>query len=418
MSDEDYEQAIGTEESEAAVEPGQADQGTDDDGGADSFEAGADVGAETVRRAHIPRTAASRKALADAIGKFKAEKSASDDDEGEFGDYDENDRGVPVSKNKISPAAAATGTASPQEPKTPASPTGMQPPAPSLDPEVGRLKAQLAEKLAAADQKLAEADKRRESIGEVANYETYLDSAPKAFRSWLETMRGDKMNDDEFRQEAADFVTLMSGDVLGVKLPDEVKSRIESQLTRKALSAYKTNASRKELAEANRRETERVQAEWTNAANTLDVEFKKEEVGKQYAYLAAEDSPGSIVVDVIQSAMKRDGTQLSWQEASKQANDYLKKQASAYIDKRKHLLSAAPTDKPVGGEAKAKQEARPGRPPGTQQVIRAPQAPIESPAPQDEMPVVRRHKPGSTWDKEAHRRQTRAAFAPVFKPEE
>ena len=265
----------------------------------------------------------------------------------------------------------------------------------------------IAARQAELDKRAAELDRSRESVGSVADYETYLESAPKAYRGWVEAMRGSSLSDDEFRQEAADFVTLMSADVLGVKLPDEVKAQIEAKLTRKALSAYKANTSRKEQAESAKREAARVDGEWREAARVLDGQFKVDDTSKAYPWLAAEESPGSIVVDVIKSAQRRDGTVLSWQEASKQANDYLKKQVSGAFDRRKHLLSAAPAQ---SGDAAPKQASATGRPsPGSSQVTRPPP-----------------NEPASTssltskgvWDKEAHRRKTRAAFAASFKPED
>ncbi len=400
MSDDDFVEATGGADSEPALEPGDA---APDDSPADSFDGGSDH----VGRARIPRTDASRQAMADAIAKFKSERETDgDDDVGDFGVYDEGAKPTP---KKVTPAAAPTPGAADAighaQPPTP--------PAPSLDPEVGRLRTALAADRETLAKERAAFESERDVSRGVVDHEQYLESAPKAYRGWLESMRGAKLTDDEYRQEAADFVTLMSSDVLGVKLPDEVRSRIEAQLARKAISAYRAKDTRRQMAETSKREAERVEAEWRSAAQALDGQFRVEATAKEYSWLATEDSPGSIVVDVIQSAQRRDGTVLSWQEASKQANDYLKKQASRYIDKRKHLLSAAPTEKSVGDAAKA-QDGRTGRPPGSSQVTRPPE-PI---APSTEAPVVSRHKPGSTWDKEAHRRATRAAFAPVFKPEE
>lgn len=418
--DDDYEPALGVDDAEPAFDPSQTDRGTDDDGGSDSFEAGSGDVAEIVSRHRTtnPINAKTREAMKEAAAAFKAAKAANpEDDEGDFGEFDETPNGAPVAKQgaKVAPTEIAKAAVAAAE---------QAPPAPSLDPEVSRMRAQLAADREAVAKELDAARKQRETSTGVVNHEDYLESSPSAYRKWIESMRGTPMTDDEFRNETADFVTILSGEVLGVKLPDEVKSRIDSQNAKKAFKAFKDGMTRKEQAEASKRETEYIQRQWDEAKQSIDVQFRDTSTDKvtgkttaeTFAYLAAEDSPGAIVIDVIQFALKRDGTKLSWVEASKKANDYLKTQTSAYIDKRKHLLSVAPTEKTVGDPSIGKANGAPReRPPGikTQQVTRTP-APEDPSAP----PVVTRHRPGSTWDKEAHRRQTRSAFASVFKPEE
>ena len=67
-------------------------------------------------------------------------------------------------------------------------------------------------------------------------YDEYVDSPAKAFRKWAETIRGEKFaSDDEYKAEVADFVTLLSGDVMGVPLPENVRIRIEAQNSKKAI---------------------------------------------------------------------------------------------------------------------------------------------------------------------------------------
>lgn len=406
MNDDDFVEAVGSAESEPALEPGDVAAGTDDDGGKDHFEASAPQNpSERIGRVRIPRTSAGRAAMVEAMAKFKAEKTA-DDDVGDFGPTDEEATGAPA---KVTRAASPAATV-PVKTAAEAAPIATAPPpAPSLDPEVGRLRQTLAAEIEKQRALTTEAETRAAAAVGPVEHTEYLESAPKSYRKWVESMRGEPMSDDEFRQEAADFVTLMSGEVLGVKLPDEVKARIEAQLARKAFTSYKKQDQKRAATETAKAEAARVDQEWDQAAQALNGQFRVEATAKEYAYLAAEDSPGAIVVDVIKSAKRRDGTVLSWQEASKQANDYLKKSISVYVDKRKHLLSVAAPAEPA-----AKAEARPGRPPGTQQVTRAPE-PQQPAQPTSDLPVVRRANP--TWSKEAHRRGTREAFREVFKPE-
>lgn len=424
MSDEDdYTEALGTAESEPAAEPLHAAPKVQ------SFDEDLD---EAPRRVRIPQTDATRKAMADTIAAFKADKLAHPedaDDEG-FGPTDEpaalepGETRKPVAKS----VDAAPAVEKPSEPiaKPAEAPVsldqklGEAPPAPSLDPEVSWLRKTLSEQTQTHQKQMAEDraalvkereafEARRESASKAVDYETYLESAPKSYRTWLEEMRGDKMSDDEYRQEAADFVTLMSSDVLGVKLPDDVLARIQTQQVRKSLSAYKAKDSRQKMAETNARETAEVEAKWKSSAASVDAHFLSDEpTRKQFRYLAAEESPGSIIVDVIKSALAKDGTRMSWNDASKLADDYLSKQAKAYYEKRKHLLVEQPAAKAVETEAPT------GRPSGTQ-VVRAP-APTP-PAPATQPPVIAALPPKTgKWSNEEHRRATRRAFAPVFNP--
>ena len=382
--DDDYTQAIDTP-TEADDTPGASH---------DSFESG---GPSMPQRVRIPRgTDADRAAMSEAIAKFAAERAAKppeEEDELPFGgDYDE--KPTPRPQRKPVPEQAVQSAATP-----------AVPPAPSLDPEVQRMREHMAQERDAARKAREDAEKARDSVATVADYETYLESAPKAYRGWMEAMRGSAMTDEEFKQEAADFVTMMSSDVLGVQLPDGVKAAIESKLGRKALAAYKQKEQRTRERETAAQETARVAREWKDAETVLDRQFAVEETAKAYPWLAAEESPGFIVVDVIKSAQRRDGTVLSWQEASKQANDYLKKKVSGAFDRRKHLLSAAPANP---GDPARPVSAQQARPPGPSQVARQPEPDAPS--------APRSAQRG--WDKEAHRRQTRAAFAATFKPEE
>lgn len=396
--DDDYVEALSGEDAIATS----IDDGNDDKDPSERFESSTAGGPVQIVRAkvRIPVTQAERKVRADMIAKFAAERGSDDADElvsSETAEGIEGTRELPA-QGESKPVAAATAPAAA--------------PAPSLDPQVRAMRDQMAAENERIAQKASELDKQRESLSTIIDHEYYLENAPKSYRSWLEAMRGEKISDNDFQSETADFITLMSSEVLGVPLSDEVKSRIESQLTRRQLSAYKAKATRKEMAEVNRREAIRVQGEWDHAAAVLSNQFRQEVTAKSYPWLAVEDNPGSIVVDVIQSAQRRDGTKLSWKEAAKQANDYLKINASGYYDKRKHLLGASSTGKPIEQD-KAKQEVRTGRPPGPSQVTRTPVGP--SP---DQLPVVQpRFKIGSAWSNEKHRRNTLKSFEGKFKPE-
>jgi hypothetical protein len=249
--------------------------------------------------------------------------------------------------------------------------------------------------------------------------EDYVDRPATSYRAWVEAMRGEKFaSDDEFKLEARDFVTAISVDVLGVPLPADERNGLESRQARKAVRVSKTVAARREAqaaekaererTEANTRaETERVEQEWTKAAEHLSQMYAPQSgadgkpvqspTSAAYPWLAAEEEPGKIVVDVIRAAFVKDGTQLSWQEASSQANTYLETHAKKYYDKRRPLLSTAAPAAPAA-------PAKPAAP-----VAAKPAAPL---------PVARVVSGGddktAKWSKERHTEGSKAKFREAF----
>lgn len=315
------------------------------------------------------RTVASRKAFAEAIlANKKATPAPAPEDIADPDDPPAAAAPVPE------PVAAAAPAPAPAPAPVPAA----APPAPSLDPEVRKLKEQLAAERKALEAERAEIEKRKaEPVAaptDALSLEDYIDSPPKAYRTWLETMRGEKFaSDDEYKAEVKDFVTAMSTEVLGVALPENIRAQFDAAQAKKIVRTHKTIQSRREAAAAakaekeraeaaERAEAERVEQEWGKAATVLSQQFAAQPdatgtpqpsvAAKTYPWLAAEDEPGRIVVDVIRAAMTKDGTQLSWQEASKRANEYLEEQAKRYYDKRKPLLGAvAPAATPAAKPA-------------------------------------------------------------------
>lgn len=353
------------------------------------------------------RTAASKKAFAEAILEHKAKTAAAKPEN----EYDPEAAPEPAAvEAKSDPVTAA-----------PAAPVAA-PPAPSLDPEVRKLKEQLAAERLAVEKERAELEKRKaepvETPPDALSLEDYIDSPHRAYRNWLEAMRGEKFaTDDEFKGEVKDFITAMSTDVLGVPLPENVKAQFDAAQARKIVKTHRTIQERKAAAAAakaekeraaatEKAEAERVEREWSQAATVLSQQFAPQQnaegkhetsaAAKAYPWLAAEEEPGRIVVDVIRAAFSKDGTQLSWQEASKQANDYLADQASRYYAKRKALLQPAPAAAPAPVAAKPK-----------------PAAPAPTPAPPPK-PVGRAR---NGWDRDAHMEKTKAAFRNLGKTE-
>jgi len=408
---------------------------TDDDSPKDAAKQGG-IDSSSVTDApllHKPRSTArtqqARKAFAEAILASKKEPAAP----AAPSEADELDPEAPAAKvaelaATADAAAAKIAGADPVAPRPATAevpkPVAGTPPAPSLDPEVRQLVQQLKaerEQIAAerATEK-AEAEKQRKaaepaapSLPDTHSLEAYIDSPPAAYRNWLEAMRGEKFaTDDEFKSEVSDFITMLSSDVLGVPLPENVRVKLDAAQAKKIVRTHKTIQTRKEAAAAaqiekeraaatEKAEAERVEQEWTKAATVLSQQFAPANdaegkpavsaTAKAYPWLAAEDEPGKIIVDVIRAAVTKDGTQLSWQEASQRANDYLAESARKYYDKRKPLLGADPV------------AAKPPAPPAAKPVTTPPAPPVPPKA-----PTVPQSP--NKWSRDKHVEATKAAF--------
>lgn len=353
---------------------------------------------------HRPKSAArlaeSRKAFAAAVLANKDKPAAAKPADDDILDPEEPASTAPIAALAVA-AKAKADIAAPTAAPTP-------PPAPSLDPEVRALRESLKTEREAIARERAELEKQRAvksaepatPASAALDIESYLDNAPSWLRSTFESMRADKMTDEEFKSEVADLVTMLTGDVLGVPLPENIRIKLEAAQAKKMVRTNKTIQTRKE-AEASARaekdraaatekaEIERVEHEWNKASQVLSQQFTGAEstAAKAHPWLAAEDEPGKIIVDVIRAAVSKDGTQLSWQEAAKQANDYLEAEAKKYYGKRSALLgSPAPAAKPA-----------------------VPVVP--KPAPVVEKPAVTLTPSGNQrWNGDKHRENTRAAF--------
>jgi hypothetical protein len=348
------------------------------------------------------RVAAARKAFAEKIAESKQQLAATAKETAPDPEDDSEPAAVvadavpaPVIPQVVTPAAAA-------------------PPAPSLDPEVARMRQQLAtdrEELAKEREKdaAARAEWEKARLPIEASLEDYLDRPVTSYRAWLESMRGEKLTDDDFKAEMHDFVTQASADVLGVPLPESIRTRLEAQQARKIVRTHKVVQAKKEALAAQRAEseraasattaeTERIEQEWTKATDVIGKLFVGEAADKPapattaYPWLAIEDAPGKIVVDVIRAAAKKDGTQLSWQEAAKKANDYLESQGKSYYAKRQPLLGAAPAAKVAAPVAKAVTPV------------------AKAAAPVDDVPAQNKK-----WTRDRHMETTRAAFRQALK---
>jgi hypothetical protein len=394
MADDDYVE--GDSNSEAASAPETDKPARDAKQG--GFDSGSVSDAPVMHRpSTAARLAESRKAFAAAVIANKDKPAA------KAVDHDILDPDEPIAA--IAEIAKLKAETAP-EAKPPAH---AAPPAPSLDPEVRALRESLKSERDAIAKERAELEKQRAKPAEATapsaplsapDLESYIDHPPTAYRNWLEGIRGEKFaNDDEFKTELSDFITMASSDVLGVPLPENVRAKLEAAQAKKMVRTHKTIMSRKE-AEAKTRaereqveattkaETERMETEWKKAGESLSAHMRTDVPAKTYPWLAAEDDPGAAIVDVIRSQLAKDGTSIAWEEAAKLANDYLAENAKRYYDKRRPLLSSEPA-KPAAVAAKP-----------------AAAAPVAAPPP----PVATTPSGNQKWSNDKHREQTRAAF--------
>lgn len=396
---EDSDYVEGDAHSEPADAPEtDAPRGKPDQGGIDS--SAVSDAPVMYRPKSAARMAESRKAFAAAVLANKDKPAAAKPADDDILDPEDPAPTAPIAALAVA-AKAKTGVAAP----TP-------PPAPSLDPEVRALRESLKTEREAIARERAELEKQRavkpaepstHAPSAALDIESYLDNAPSWLRGTFEAMRADKMTDDEFKSEVADLVTMLTGDVLGVPLPENIRIKLEAAQAKKMVRTNKTIQTRKEqeasaraekdrAAATEKAEIERVEQEWNKASQVLSQQFTGAEsvAAKAHPWLAAEDEPGKIIVDVIRAAVSKDGTQLSWQEAAKQANDYLEAEAKKYYGKRSALLgSPTPAAKPAVPVA-----AKPA-----------------TPAPVVERPAVTTTPSGNQrWNGDKHRENTRAAF--------
>jgi hypothetical protein len=409
MADDDYVE--GDSHSEPADAPGSVpsddapERGTKS-GGFDSGSATSDAPTLHKPRA-AARTAEARKAFAAAIlaDKDKPAPRAADNDILDPDEYVGQVGTAPIAAKADAAKAKADAAPPPAAVPTPA-PAVAAPPAPSLDPEIRKLRDEVKrerEQLAAdrAELEKSRVAKPAEAAVTPPDLERYIDSPPAAYREWLEQMRGEKFaTDDDFKSEVSDFITLLSSDVLGVPLPENVRVRLDAAQAKKIVRTHKTIQSRREqesaaraekerIAATEKAEIERVETEWKRAAEVLSGHLRTEDPAKSYPWLAAEDDPGGVIVDVIRAQLNKDGTKLAWDEAAKVANEYLKTENERHYGKRKALFS---------GVAPAQPAAKP-----------AAAAPVVPP--QATKPVTSTTPSGNQkWSNDKHRENTKAAF--------
>lgn len=403
------------DDDDVALEEGQETGGDDDDAGAANeprVAAGGAVSAVIpVRKGTRPISDKVREVFLASMAKMKSKGDG--EDEGGLEPLEHEDapaEPAPVVKPDGADVAAL-GTAQPAAPVTPpavaapppapvAPPPAAAPPAPSLDPEVMRMRTELEQQRKDFETERAKFLEQSRTSDVAKLRDTYFDKGAPAVveivKQWMPGIEG-----EELKREVADLIQDLAYQYLDAPLDETVKDRITNKRVRAGLKTWKQEQERLEqerLAQlrASQEEQQRLQVK-----KILHQEVTKPDHATQYPYLAAEENAGDLVYEIIDTQYRKDGTQLTWVDAAKRANDWLEQQARAYFDKRKHLLSPQPPA-PQEPAPSDKQRAQ-----GDTQVSRShAQQPPKKPPPQPERPVTKSGK----WDPEQHRRSVMQKF--------
>lgn len=411
--DEDVVSSDGGMEPEVSIEDIRAgragggeldgDRGRDGDDDVSEVES---TGLVTKRGAHVisDRT---RDLFKKASESVRAQLIA-DGDEGVTGEYDEG-----VAPREVQPAARSERPATDEVPADKLSggpPVTASTDQPSAEAQAYRaqLEARAAD-LEAREKALATS----EGAADLGKARTqYLEHGAVAVRDLIKGWLGKDATDDDLRQEVADLITDLSVQVLGVDVPSEIRAKMDTKRALRSVKVLKESITESEAVKAKRAEADREEQGKRMAINALNQEIKQtaKEYAKKFPYLAAEDDPGELVYLTAQKQHAKDGTILQWEEAARRVDEHLKKQVSAFFDKRKHLI-AAPAQ--AGGPDASKVERVQGDPQGIRRshtLTAAATGTTSAPStPRGDSP------PSGKWSREAHRANTRSKFRDAFK---
>ncbi len=421
MSDDDDDVAI-TEgmEAEVSIDDHRAgktgDGGGDDDDDEPAFSAG---GEPLVRAGRHPVSDKTRELFKKASASVRKQLEE-DGDESPFGEYDEGaaPRNVQAPAGSESPGTVLRkGAGAANDGITAAQPVQQQPVEPAAQAQQSAEAQAYRAQLEARGVELAEREARiaeQERAGDLAQVRTtYFEKGAVAVRDMLKGWLGKDATEDDIRQEVADLITDLSVQVLGVEVPSEIRAKMDTKRALRSVKVLKDSISESEAQKAKRAEQEREAEGRKLTIHTLNQEIKNtsKDYAKQFPYLMAENDPGELVFLTAEKQYKKDGTVLQWTEAAKRVDEHLRKEVSAFIDKRKHLISAAPAT--AGVPANGQRERPQGDPQGIRRshtLTNAATGTTTTTTPPVPDPPVQSGK----WSREAHRANTRSKFRNAF----
>jgi hypothetical protein len=415
MADDDDDEVAIDEGMEPESLTGDAPSSGDDD---DDYDDGDDdVAAAAVTQARggnaslveTPRTVRrisdkTRALMMEAAKKIKASGGVAEDDlepldheelEQEPADHAKTSNELDAYGNPIKPAAPAL-KAGEQPP-----PAITPPPVPALDPEVSKLREEFNTRIKELDQREQQLS-ARELEGDLAQLgEQYLEAGAPAIVSVLKRWIGANATEEELQTEVADLIADLSKHVLGADIPEAIEARIERRRVKRLVSHNKTTQERVTQEAAKKQEIAQAAENRVRVGAVLNQEIAKTENAQAYKFLAVEPEAGLIIYDIVEQQRQKDGTQLSWTEAAKRANDYLEKQSRAWFDKRAHLLATSTAAPSANGQQQRSSQ-------GGQQV-RSQAAPQQPP-----QRAPRPAQPEKPWNAEEHRKQIKAKHRKAF----
>jgi hypothetical protein len=373
-----------------------------------------------VRKGTRPVSDNVRRVFAESMAKAKAKGSLEVDSGLEPVDHEElpAEPATPVPGQTESAAAAQAAAVSAAQapavavpapviaPPIAVPPPVAAPPAPSLDPEVLRLREDYQKRAAELDAREQTIAERARSTDIAKLRDTFFDKGAPAIAEIIKQwMPG--LSDAELKDEVSDLIQDLAHQYLEAPLDQPVKDRIATKRTRQGLKNWRVEQERvieeqqKKLL-ATQEEENRVRVK-----RILHQEVTKPDHAATYPYLASEANAGDLVFETIDQEYRNTGQQLTWVDAAKRVEDWLKSQALAFYDKRKHLLSPQPPlqQQPAPSD---KQRAQ-----GDSQVSRshAPPKTPEKPASLPQAAVV----PTGKWTAERHREQVKAKHRQAFR---
>lgn len=400
------------DEDDVAIDDASDDTESDSTDGGDADEPRVAAGGpvtQTIapRRGTRPISAKVREVFAKSMAKMKP--AAGEDDSLEPMEHEDlpqekapvlkpaGDDGVALEAPAEAPPSAPAAAAQPAIPAAPQAPVLTPPPAPTLDPEVMRLRTDLEQQRKAFDEEKSKffADQREHDVAKLRD--VYYEKGAPAVVEVLKKWTGENLEGDALKREIGDLITELAHNYLDAPLEESVRDRITNKRTRDGLKIWKAEQERAEQERLSQLKASQEHENRLRVKGILQQEVTKPDHAKLYPFLTAEDNPGEIVYAVLEERLKKTGEQLKWQDAAKEAEDWLAKQSRAFYDKRSHLLSPTP---PAPQAAPAdKQRAQ-----GDNQVSRS-HAPPKKPTPppaQPERPVK--------WTPEMHRANTMKKF--------
>ena len=164
---------------------------------------------------------------------------------------------------------------------------------------------------------------------------------------------------DDIKPYAMDLVTELSGEVLGLDVPQDVRARQERKKAERLIREHNQQLTKREQ-DLSAKEKERTERDQRAAVvGNIKLELSKPERMAKHPWLMAsshDGDPADIVYGVAKAIIDRDPTwKPSLDDAAERANKFYEQKARADYERYKHLLNPA-SPKPQPSTTTAPQE--------------------------------------------------------------